>query len=130
MKKILFACCMAIMALAFTSCNGNSPVGVVNEYIECLKSGDYKKAVDLMHFNKEMTDADKEQIVSLLSDKIDKSIAEKQGIASYNVDKADLAEDGQSAMVSYTINYGDGTSKSEEGKVVKVGDEWKIDTGK
>lgn len=130
MKKILFACCLAMMALAFTSCGGNSPVGVVNEYIECLKSGDYEKAVDLMHFNKELTDEDKQQLVDFLKDKMGKSIESKQGIASFTVDNADLSEDGESANVSYTINYGDGTSKTDNGKVVKVGNEWKIESGK
>ena len=83
-----------------------------------------------MQFKKELSDTDKEQVVELLSDKMGKSLESKQGIASFSVEKADLAEDGESANVSYTINYGDGTSKSDGIKVVKVDNEWKIDSGK
>ncbi len=131
MKKILFSFCIAFVAFVFSACNSSSsPEGVVKEYIECVKSGNYEKIVDLMHFKKELSDSDKEQLVSLFRDKVSKSLEEKQGIASFSIDDVTLAEGGESATVKYTINYGDGTSKTEEGDVVKVDDKWMIDTGK
>jgi len=122
--------CLAIMALAVTSCVDNSPAGVAKEYLESIKAGDYKKTVELMHFNKELSDNDKEQLVSFFNDKAGKSINAKQGITSYSIDNTEVADDGQSASITYTINYGDGSSDTNDGKVVKVGDEWKIDSGK
>ena len=130
MKKILFSVCVAFVAFLFSACSSSGPEGVVTEYIECLQKGNYEKIVDLMHFKKELSDSDREQLVSMLKEKVSQSLEEKQGIASFSIDDVNLAENGEAATVKYTINYGDGTSKTDEGDVVKADGKWQIDTGK
>ena len=41
-----------------------------------------------------------------------------------------VAEDGNSANVKYILKYGDGTSKDQDSKLLKVDDKWKMESGK
>ena len=130
MKKILSVLSLALVALAFVSCNSNSPEAVVQEYVADLQTGKYEEAIDLFYFKKNLTDADKQQYVSMMKDKWGKEIEKKGGITGVEITNVSVAEDGNSANVKYILKYGDGTSKDQDSKLLKVDDKWKMESGK
>ncbi len=130
MKKILSFLSLVLVALTFVSCNSNSPEAVVQEYVADLQTGKYEEAIDLFYFKKNLTDADKQQYVSMMKDKWGKEIEKKGGITGVEITNVSVAEDGNSANVKYILKYGDGTSKDQDSKLLKVDDKWKIDSGK
>ena len=130
MKKILSFLSLVLVALTFVSCNSNSPEAVVQEYVADLQTGKYEEAIDLFYFKRNLTDADKQQYVSMMKDKWGKEIEKKGGITGVEITNVSVAEDGNSANVKYILKYGDGTSKDQDSKLVKVDDKWKIDAGK
>ena len=130
MKKILSFLSLVLVALTFVSCNSNSPEAVVQEYVADLQAGKYEEAIDLFYFKKNLTDADKQQYVSMMKDKWDKEIEKKGGITGVEITNVSVAEDGNSANVNYTLRYGDGTTKDQHTGLVKVDDKWKMDAGK
>ena len=131
MKKILSFLSLALVALTFVSCSNNSPEGAVTQYFSYVKDAQYEKAVDMLYFKKgKLADKDKEQLVSLFTDKVAKQYDEKGGISSVTIDKVEMEEDGKAALVSYTINFGDGSTKSDNNKVLNIDGEWLLDSGK
>ncbi len=130
MKKILSIMTLALVALTFVSCNSNSPEAVVQEYVADLQTGKYEEAIDLFYFKKNLTDADKQQYVSMMKDKWGKEIEKKGGITGVEITNVSVAEDGNSANVKYILKYGDGTSKDQDSKLLKVDDKWKMESGK
>lgn len=130
MKKILSFLSLALVALTFVSCNSNSPEAVVQEYVADLQTGKYEEAIDLFYFKKNLTDADKQQYVSMMKEKWGKEIEKKGGITGVEITNVSVAEDGNSANVKYILKYGDGTSKDQDSKLLKVDDKWKMESGK
>lgn len=130
MKKILSIMSFALVALAFVSCNNNSPEAVVQEYVADLQAGKYEEALDLFYFKKELTDKDKQQYVSLMTEKWGKEIDKKGGISGVEITNVEVAEDGNTATVNYTMKYGDGSTKDENTKLLKVDGKWKMESGK
>lgn len=130
MKQILSFLSLVLVALTFVSCNSNSPEAVVQEYVADLQTGKYEEAIDLFYFKKNLTDADKQQYVSMMKDKWGKEIEKKGGITGVEITNVSVAEDGNSANVKYILKYGDGTSKDQDSKLLKVDDKWKMESGK
>lgn len=130
MKKIFCVLSLMLMALAFVSCSKNSPEGVVEEYVSCLKSDKYEDVIDICYFKKDLSDEEKAQSAAFLRDKMGPELEKKGGISGVEITKVDMAEDGESAKVSFTIKYGDGSEKSSTDRVVCVDGQWKLDTGK
>ena len=130
MKKILSIMTLALVALAFVSCSNNSPEAVVQEYVADLQAGKYEEALDLFYFRKELTDKDKQQYISMMTEKWGKEIDKKGGITGVDITDVAVAEDGNTATVNYTLKYGDGSTKDQNTSLVKVDDKWKIDAGK
>ena len=102
----------------------------MEKYVACIQAGQYEEAIDLFYFKKNLTDGDKQQYASLMRDKMAKDIDKKGGLKGAEITNVQLSEDGNSAQVDYTLKYGDGSAKSEKGKVVKVDGVWKLDSGK
>ena len=130
MKKVLSILSLALVALAFVSCSKNSPEGVIEQYVADIQAGQYEDAIDLFYFKKNLTDADKQQYVSMMKDKWGKEIEKKGGITGVEITNVSVAEDGNSANVKYILKYGDGTSKDQDSKLLKVDDKWKMESGK
>ena len=130
MKQILSFLSLVLVALTFVSCNSNSPEAVVQEYVADLQTGKYEEAIDLFYFKKNLTDADKQQYVSMMKDKWGEEIEKKGGITGVEITNVSVAEDGNSANVKYILKYGDGTSKDQDSKLLKVDDKWKMESGK
>lgn len=122
---------MAIVVLAFAACgSNNSPEGTVEKMLKSYQKGDYAAVIDQMHFSKEMSKEDKDQLVQLFAAKDRPEVEKKGGIASFELGEVEVAEDGQSARVKYVINYGDGSQKEDDQKVILVDGKWVLDSGK
>lgn len=129
MKKFFYSLCAALTLILFASC-ANTPSSVATDYLDNFKKGDYAAMVDQMHFKKNMTDKDKGEIISILEEKGKETIEKNEGIAGFVIVSEEIAEDGFTAKVNYTLTYGNGKTKDEEIKLVKVNDKWMLDSGK
>ena len=105
MKKLLsfVAVCLFMMALSACSGSSNTPEGVTEKAIKCIADKDYKGYVDLMHFNKEKSNEDMQQIVALIKDKMDKEMDKKEGVKDYKIGTPEITEN--KAVVPYTLNH-------------------------
>lgn len=131
MKKIFRLLSIALVALVFAACgSSNTPEAVTAKYLDNLKNGKYEAALNQMHFKTELTKEQKDQLVAMIQEKASEQINKKGGIQSFDIKEAQVAEDGQSAKVLYTINYGDGSTKDDNEKLVCVDGKWMIDSGK
>ncbi len=129
MKKILSILSVALVAIIFAACSNNSPAGVVEEYVSCLQNGKYAEAVELFHFKKALDDDQKQYLASII-ERAAEQYKEKGGIASIKVNDVKVTESGDAATVSYTTTYGDGSTKDDSDKVVKVDGKWLLESGK
>ena len=136
MKKLLSIAAVALLTLMFVSCgNSNTPEGVAAKAMKCLVEKDYEGYVDLLYFKQkaekgeEMTPEGKQQLVSLLQEKGGKKIDGQGGIKDFKVGEPVI--DGDKAKVPIEVTYGDGSTKTEDFKVVKTPQgKWMIDSGK
>jgi len=132
MKKLILIFAVAVIAVCFAACtSSNTPEGVVKEYLTEVQKGNYEKALRL-YFNKggQVTEENEKEMLQMFEEKMKSSVEKKQGIASFEVGTAEMSEDGNSAIVPSTINYGDGTSKEDTNKTVKIDGKWYLDPGK
>lgn len=130
MKKLFSILFVALTLLGISSCTSNGPEDSIREYFEIMKSGEYEKIPDLMHFKNEPTVEQKQGITALFRDKVAKQIEKDGGLDSYRIENVDMAEDNQSATVKYTITYGNGKTKTDTAKLVNEDGKWKFDLGK
>jgi hypothetical protein len=130
MKKLLSLAAVCLFVVALCACgSANTPEGVTEKALKCMISKDYQGYVDLMHFQKEKSSEDMQQIVALVKDKMDKEIDKKEGIKDYKIGTPEVTDD--KAVVPYTLTYGNGETKEDKMKLVKTEDgKWMIDSGK
>jgi hypothetical protein len=130
MKKLLSLAAVCLFVVALCACgSANTPEGVTEKALKCMISKDYQGYVDLMHFQKEKSSEDMQQIVALVKDKMDKEIDKKEGIKDYKIGTPEITDD--KAVVPYTLTYGNGETKEDKMKLVKTEDgKWMIDSGK
>ena len=125
----MMAVCLMVMALSACGGSTNTPEGVTEKAIKWIADKDYKGYVELMHFNKEKSAEDMQQIVALIKDKMDKEMDQKKGIKDYKIGTPEITDD--KAVVPYTLTYGNDETKEDKMKLVKTEDgKWMIDSGK
>lgn len=132
MKKVFYLLSIALMAMAFVACSSskNTPEGVVDAYLKAMQKNDSRKALEMYHFSKPLTDEQFEEYVQMVDDKVKKENDKKGGIVSWEIEAPELAEEAQSAVVRYTVKYGNGSEDSDKQKVVKIDGKWMLDSGK
>ena len=129
MKKLLSFAVVCLFAAVLCSCGGAStPEDVTTKAIKCVIDKDYQTYVDMMYFKKDKTDEEKQQLTALVQDKMDKEVEKKDGITDFKVGEPTIEED--KAVVSYTLTYGNGDTKDDKMKLIKIDDKWMIDSGK
>ena len=124
MKKLFGLLALAIVAIAFAACGGNSntPEGVAEKYMKCYQKGDWKGMVEQMNVSEE----EKGQILQVFEAKGDAALKESGGIKSYKIEESEVAEDGQSAKVKFSVVYGNGKEDTEKVRLVLVDGKWKV----
>ncbi|MBE6324340.1 MAG: DUF4878 domain-containing protein [Bacteroidales bacterium] len=132
MKKVFYLLSIALMAMAFVACSSskNTPEGVVDAYLKAMQKNDSRKALEMYHFSKPLTDEQFEEYVQMVDDKVKKENDKKGGIVSWEIEAPEMAENAESAVVRYTVKYGDGTEDKDKQKVVKIDGKWMLDSGK
>ena len=131
MKKVINLLSIALMAIAFVACSSsNTPEGVVDAYLKAMQQNDSRKALEMFHFQKELTAEEFDQYVQMVDEKVSKENEKKGGIASWEIEAPEIAEDAESAVVRYTVKYGDGSEQKDKQKVVKINGKWMLDSGK
>ncbi len=136
MRKLLMFAFAIVAACMVASCggsvDGNSPQGVAEKSVECLKNKDFKGYVDLMYFPTEGKKAEeieqtKAMYVSMLQNKYQEATKKDGDIKSYSFVSEDVKD--TIATVKMAVVYENKTDttdvklKSKEGK-------WYLDTGK
>lgn len=122
---------VAIVAMAMVACgSSNTPENATKAMLKSFQNGDYKALIEQVHFSKEVSQEDKDQLAALVQAKVAPEIKKKDGIKNFEVGEAELAEDGQSAKVSYKIIYGNGSEEAKTQKLVLVDGKWLLDEGK
>ena len=131
MKKMIRLMAVAIVAMAMVACgSSNTPENATKAMLKSFQNGDYKALIEQVHFSKEVSQEDKDQLAALVQAKVAPEIKKKDGIKNFEVGEAELAEDGQSAKVSYKIIYGNGSEEAKTQKLVLVDGKWLLDEGK
>ena len=132
MKKVFYLLSIALMAMAFVACSSskNTPEGVVDAYLKAMQKNDSRKALEMYHFSKPLTDEQFEEYVQMVDDKVKKENDKKGGIVSWEIEAPEMAENAESAVVRYTVKYGNGSEDSDKQKVVKIEGKWMLDSGK
>ena len=132
MKKVFYLLSIALMAMAFVACSSskNTPEGVVDAYLKAMQKNDSRKALEMYHFSKPLTDEQFEEYVQMVDDKVKKENDKKGGIVSWEIEAPEMAENAESAVVRYTVKYGNGSEDSDKQKVVKIDGKWMLDGGK
>lgn len=131
MKKMIRLMAVAIVAMAMVACgSSNTPENATKAMLKSFQNGDYQALIEQVHFSKEVSQEDKDQLVALVQAKVAPEIKKKDGIKNFEVGEAELAEDGQSAKVSYKIIYGNGSEEAKTQKLVLVDGKWLLDEGK
>lgn len=134
MKNLLKLFALAAMVVMFGGCSKpNTPSGVAEQAMSCLKSKDYKGYVDLLYFSdkvkKEDLEKTKQQYVSILESKMSEEFDKQGGIKKYEVASENITD--STANVKMNITYGNDSTKVEDMKLrMDKGGDWKLDSGK
>ncbi len=131
MRKLSFILLSAFMLVLVSCVDNSTPSSVAKNYLTAIQKGEYEKAVDMIHFKKEMSAQDKEDIVKLMREKMEASYGEQGNIENIEITGEEVKEDGEHAKVSYT--YPDkkkGKEKKDKLDLVKIDGKWMIDSGK
>lgn len=136
MKKFFSYFIILAAAMCFmTSCSKtSSPGNAFKSYMESLKAGDYKGFVEGFAMDEtksvEEQEQDRKAIEAMLTEKTSKSMAEKGGLKDIQILEETIAEDGKTATVKAKMIYGNGEEQESSQKMVKQGDEWKMELNK
>jgi hypothetical protein len=130
MKKINLLL-VALCALLLAACSfgkTDSPKGIVSEYLDCIKAGNYDKAVKCFYFEKEKSETELSGIATKLGEGYNKNGGlDKYEIVSEEIEKDEAGKDVK-GNVMVKLYYKDGTDKEETMKAVKDNNgKWKID---
>ena len=122
MKKVLAILAVAA-AILCVSCKGGekkaaTPEDTAKTALEALKKSDYKAFVNTYN----LSDDDKQMLVSVIEEKMKEQMDEKGGIKSYEVGEAEI--DGENAVVNSKIIYEDGSEEDMVFNLINVDGKW------
>ena len=133
MRKLSFLLLSACMFLLVSCIDNNTPSAVTKQYLTLIQNGEYRKAVDMIHFNKELTDKDKDEVAELIKDKMEKSYGEEGKIKDIEITGEEIKKEGDSERAKVSYKYTDpkkGKEKKDKVSLVKVDGKWMIESGK
>ena len=128
MKKLQILL-LALCAIVFAACStkSDSPTGVVKEYLDCIKAGNFEKAVKCFHFQEEVSET---QLKGLAA-KLEEGYTKEGKLLNYEIVSEEIIkdEDGNDVKgkVEVKLFYENDKEDEETLKTVKVDGKWKID---
>ena len=130
MKRTLTLALALLVAgtMALVACGGgkgtagkaNTPTGTFEKYADCIKGGDFAKAVEWLDGSNEATQEQKDFFVALMQE----ASKDKGGLKSYEVLSEEISEDGQTAKLKVKYTWGNGETKETTEKLKKTEDGW------
>ena len=128
MKKLQILL-LALCAVVFAACSTKtaSPASIVKEYLDCIKAGNYDKAVKCFHFEKEVKEAE----LKALAGKLEAGYSKEGKLLNYEIVSEDVIKDDEGnevkGKVKVKLFYENDKEDEETIKTVKENGEWKID---
>jgi len=129
MKKIRLLL-VVLCALVFAACSSkkqDSPSSVVKEYLECIKGGNFDKAVKCFHFDTEVN----EEELKAFAAKLETGYSREGKLLNYEIvsEEIEKDEDGNAirGKVEVKLFYADDKVNEETIKTIKNNGAWKID---
>ena len=129
MIRRTFVCYLAILfSLSSAGCNllKPGPAKTVQVFYEHVERGEIQDAINCL--SSEVTSSfGADKVRTMLIAETDK-IKRKGGIDSFEVKKEEIT--GEIADVSIVFKYKDGSTESQNARLIKENDEWRIDVKK
>jgi len=129
MKKLQILL-LALCALVFATCSSkksDSPTVVVKEYLDCIKAGNYDKAVKYFHFEKETNEAE----LKALAAKLEQGYSKDGKLLNFEIISEEVEKDEEGNAIKGNVKvklfYENDKEEEETIKTVKENGEWKID---
>jgi hypothetical protein len=128
MKKLQILL-LALCALVFAACSTktDSPTGVVKEYLNCIKAGNYDKAVKCFYFKEEVKEAE----LKALAGKLEAGFTKEGKLLNYEIVSEEVAKDEEGndvkGRVEVKLFYENDKEEEKTIKTIKEDGEWKID---
>lgn len=113
-------------AIYLSGCSKNTPRGVVENYYSALQSQKYDEAAQCFSSYENSGNDDAQELVSAFSGKLKESLEEKEGLKSYKITGDSICNDSV-AYVFSQYELGNGEAADTKIRVVKEGEDWKID---
>ncbi len=121
MLALIVACTMTLMACGGKgAAKADTPTATFEKYADCVKKGDYTKAVDLLEDSDKATQEEKDFIVALMKE----AESTNGGLDAYEVLSEEISEDGQSAKLKVKLTYGNGETKETTQDMLKTESGW------
>lgn len=119
-RTALLIASFMFLAFTFVGCKETTPSSIASDCIEYVKDGNYEAYVNTFNMNAE----EKAQLQEMFEKKGEETLKQYKGIESYEIIEENISEDGLKATVKAKITYGNGETKEEKFRFVKVDDQW------
>lgn len=119
-RTALLIASFMFLAFTFVGCKETTPSSITSDCIEYVKDGNYEAYVNTFNMNAE----EKAQLQEMFEKKGEETLKQYKGIESYEIIEENISEDGLKAAVKAKITYGNGETKEEKFRFVKVDDQW------
>jgi hypothetical protein len=106
--------------------SSSDPEGLVEDYMEYFKDGDYRSMLLLIEGNDKMSEADLEKQVTFMEQGMKMAEQQRGAFKGYEILEVAKSDDGKSATVKVKSVYEKGKEEIGDTKVVKVNGKWKI----
>ena len=129
MKKLQILL-LALCALVFAACSSkksDTPTEIVKEYLDCIKAGNYDKAVKCFHFEKEAKEAE----LKALAAKLEAGYTKDGKLLKYEIVSEEVTKDEEGndvkGKVEVKLFYENDKEDEQTIRTVKDNGKWKID---
>ncbi len=129
MRKLLFAIVTLFVMFTLASCGGssNSPKTVAKKYVKAMVADECEKMVEYLYFSS--PDVDKDTYLDFLKS-TQSDIDDEYKILSMDYVSETILEDGLTADVTFWVERAVGEGYEFDLRMVKVEDQWFVDSGK
>jgi len=129
MKKLQILL-LVLCALVFAACSSkksDTPTGIVTEYLDCIKAGNYDNAVKCFHFEKEAKEAE----LKALAAKLEEGYTKDGKLLKYEIVSEEITKDDEGndvkGKVEVKLFYENDKEDEQTIKTVKDNGKWKIE---
>jgi len=127
-SRIFSAFFMAVFALALTACSSGKPESTVETFYEAAAKGDVEKATEQISFSSvpaaQMMAAKGK--VQMIVGEMQARIQANDGLDSVEILESKINEEGKLATVRSKVKFKNGKEQTENHRLIKEDDSWKI----